>query len=89
MNKMYGGLFQRRPGGLILYRNMWVMDLKAGFFVVVQESLWSESETATAPISQEQPFAKFYPSAEEAVAEADKQYEHSLKAGFRPIGESY
>jgi hypothetical protein len=89
MNRMYGGLFQRQPGDLILYRNIWIMDLKAGFFVVVQDRLWSESETSTAPISEEQPFAKFFPSAQEAVAEADKHHEDSLKAGFRPIGESY
>jgi hypothetical protein len=87
MTKTYGGLFQLQPGDLILYRNIWMMDLKAGFFVVVQDRLWTE--TSPNPISEEQPFAKFYTNAGEAVVEADKNYDDSLKAGFRPIHESY
>jgi hypothetical protein len=89
MTKTYGGLFQLQQRELILYRNIWILDLKAGFFVVVQDRLWSLSETATVPISEVQPVAKFYSNAGEAVEEADKNYADSLKEGFRPIHESY
>lgn len=89
MTKTYGGLFQLQPGDLILYRNIWVLNLIAGFFLVVQDRLWSLSETATVPISEEQSLAKFYQNAKAAIEEADKNFEDSLKAGFKPIHESY
>jgi hypothetical protein len=88
MTKTYGGLFQRQANDLTLYRNIRIEDLKEGFFVVVQDRLWSAA-SPHAPISETQRVGKCLSEAQEAIGEADKHYDDSLKAGLRPSEESF
>jgi hypothetical protein len=44
MSKMYGGLF-KDTSGKVLYRNIYILDMipNKGFYVLVQDRLWTES----------------------------------------------
>ena len=88
MSKMYGGLYKETSRGL-LYRNIWILDLipDKGFYVLVQDRVWTE--TAPTPVWEAEPSTMLFPTHKEAVAEADKSYDDSLKSGFQSIQDSF
>jgi hypothetical protein len=88
MSKMYGGLY-KETSGKVFYRNIWILDMipNKGFYVLVQDRLWTESSPT--PVWESEPSVMLFPTHQEAVVEADKNYADSLKEGFRPIHESY
>jgi hypothetical protein len=88
MSKMYGELYKETARGL-LYRNIWILDLipGKGFYVLVQDRLWTEASPT--PVFEEEPSTMLFPTHEEAVVVADKNYADSRKTGFKAIEESY
>jgi hypothetical protein len=88
MSKMYGGLYKETSRGL-LYRNIWILDLipDKGFYVLVQDRLWTE--TSATPVWVAEPSTMLLAIHKEAVAEADKNYDDSLKSGFQSIQDSF
>lgn len=86
--KTYRPLFQRQPDHRTLYRLIWIDDFKEGFRVTVLDRVWSDASDHV-PLSETKPIEKLFSDAQEAIAEADKHYEDSLKAGLRPSDESF
>jgi hypothetical protein len=88
MGKHYGGLFKKTLRGVI-YRKITIIRLidNRGFYVLNEGRLSAPS--ASFPVTEDSPSTMLFATGEEAIAEADKNYADSIKAGFRPIEESY
>jgi hypothetical protein len=72
----------------LLYRDIWILDLipDKDFYVLVQDRLWTE--TSPTPVWEAEPSTMLLATHQEAVAEADKNYDDSLKSGFQSIQDS-
>jgi hypothetical protein len=82
--KVYG-LIKKTSRGLLL-RHIIILGPVPNkvFLVLVQDRLWMEASPT--PMRHEE-HSKIFPTHAEAVAEADKNFADSRKAGFKPMGE--